>query len=830
MMKKYLAFVLTVLMMLFLVACGSSEQKDTDNSSTPTTEDLGLQPTNTNYTRDFDTATNQTISFRDITLQIPKDWSVVDEEDGVMYIQGKEESQLGWMCIELLAENVRESDLAGEALQAEIINAYSLTFGEVFDEFEVTNASYNSQSQLFFGNYEGSINGVTASFGICSFVENGALYNYVIPFADGDNYKYSLDVQEVVKSVSSLGANDNNDEIDFSSVEVVSYDSIITGKHSGEIVGLEAVIGTCEYYELLESYWFDLWYWSDQKQEYVNDEGFVINTDDGYSDLAIEPLRIFDSGDRIKMILEVGKDNSFAPSTHCIWFSLIGKGDLDDYDLSEKSESDNEKNTEATGDGNSNTSDITVRFETDYIDGDRLHITVFTKNNSEEVFAGNVYVTFYSADGKDRLGSDTIIVDELLPGRESWADIIVDAYRGTPKMTVDFSEVSFTAIKEVVSEIDLDATEITKSSYYWNFDGVSWYNDITDIAVYENGTCVVVLKDNPKEGGQFYASTIWSCGNDHGVDTVQVVDAKGTIIAVYGTGEMVSVSVSNGVIIAESNTSDKSQETGVTENQTEPASHNWNSGETTKKATCSETGIKTYTCLKCSEKKTESIPKTDHAYDGGKVSKNPTCTDVGKITYTCSACKAQYSEDIEKTAHDWDDGKVNNAATCTLEGTKEYHCTACGATKTESIPLIAHSFTDQIIDDKYLCENATFTTGTKYYYSCFCGAKGSETFSLDNRRTWISWYEIVADYDYTISYLDNNMSEKPYIKIRNNQIQFIINNVPRRFDITNDDIYIGNCNGCSIQFKYDETQYDIRYSNQDCYFFYYDDLVAAGII
>jgi len=223
------------------------------------------------------------------------------------------------------------------------------------------------------------------------------------------------------------------------------------------------------------------------------------------------------------------------------------------------------------------TSDITVRFETDYIDGDRLHITAFTKNNSEEVFAGNVYVTFYSADGKDRLGSDTIIVDELLPRRESWADIIVAAYRGTPKMTVDFSEVSFTPIKEVVSEIDLDATEKTKSSYYWNFDGVSWYNDITDIAVYENGTCVVVLKDNPKEGGQFYASTIWSCGNDHGVDSVQVIDKDGTIISVYGDGDMISVTpnssgkITSSVDVPSSDTTSSPETTASNNTNTTPA-------------------------------------------------------------------------------------------------------------------------------------------------------------------------------------------------------------------------------------------------------------------
>ncbi len=194
---------------------------------------------------------------------------------------------------------------------------------------------------------------------------------------------------------------------------------------------------------------------------------------------------------------------------------------------------DTEENEPDNTGSTANTSDIDVRFETDYIDGDRLHITVFTKNNSEETFSGNVYVTFYSADGKDRLGSDTIIVNELLPGRESWADIVVDSYRDTPKMTVDFSEVSFIPVKEVTAEVDSDATEKTKSSYYWNFDGVSWYNDITDIVVYTDGTCVVTVKKETKENGQFYAATIWSCGNDYGVEGVQVVDPDGKILAVY---------------------------------------------------------------------------------------------------------------------------------------------------------------------------------------------------------------------------------------------------------------------------------------------------------
>lgn len=441
-------------------------------------------------------------------------------------------------------------------------------------------------------------------------------------------------------------------------------------------------------------------------------------------------------------------------------------------------------------DSDATTSDIKVRFVTDHIDGDRLHIKVFTKNNSDATFSGNVYVTFYSADGKDRLGSDTIIVDELLPGRESWADIIVDAYRGTPKMTVDFSEVSFASMKNVIAEVDSDATKETKSSYYWNFDGVSWYKDITDIVAYKNGTCVVVLKDNPKEAGQFYASTIWSCGNDHGVDTVQVVDAKGTIIAVYGNGEMVSVLVSNGVIIAESNTSTEVQGTETTESQTTPSSHSWNNGETTKKATCSETGVKTYTCLKCSEQKIESIPKTDHNYDDGKVSKNPTCT---------------------------------------LEGVKEYRCATCGATKTELIPLVAHSYSKKIISDKYLLADATYTSGSVYYYSCICGAIGNKTFTTDDRIEWVSVSQLEHS-GFNCSFalpLPDDDPQYYWLKNYNTGTVYKIYGVPSE-TLVNGKIYTCNCNGYSIRIKSEKTE---SYSNyRDYFFFYYDDLVSAGII
>lgn len=52
-----------------------------------------------------------------------------------------------------------------------------------------------------------------------------------------------------------------------------------------------------------------------------------------------------------------------------------------------------------------------------------------------------------------------------------------------------------------------------------------------------------------------------------------------------------------------------------------------------------------------------------------------------------------------------------------------------------TIPQIKHVFDQQVIDNKFLCTNATYTSPAKYYYSCECGTKGTETFEYGNPLT-----------------------------------------------------------------------------------------------
>ena len=92
----------------------------------------------------------------------------------------------------------------------------------------------------------------------------------------------------------------------------------------------------------------------------------------------------------------------------------------------------------------------------------------------------------------------------------------------------------------------------------------------------------------------------------------------------------------------------------VIEKETETAvkhEHRYTSKVTTK-PTCTEEGVRTYTCV-CGYSYTEPIPATGHAYNGGVITTEPTCTSEGIKTFTCANCGKTYTEPVAKSAHNW---------------------------------------------------------------------------------------------------------------------------------------------------------------------------------
>lgn len=145
--------------------------------------------------------------------------------------------------------------------------------------------------------------------------------------------------------------------------------------------------------------------------------------------------------------------------------------------------------------------------------------------------------------------------------------------------------------------------------------------------------------------------------------------------------------------------------------------HKWNSGKITKAATCTTTGMKTYTCTSCGATRTEKIPAKGHKWNSGKITKAATCTATGVKTYTCTVCRKTKTEKIPALGHAWDHGVVTVQPTETSDGVRVTTCTRCKAKKTARIPAIGYPFVDVPSDSfawtpaKWAAENG-ITSGT----------------------------------------------------------------------------------------------------------------------
>lgn len=66
--------------------------------------------------------------------------------------------------------------------------------------------------------------------------------------------------------------------------------------------------------------------------------------------------------------------------------------------------------------------------------------------------------------------------------------------------------------------------------------------------------------------------------------------------------------------------------------------HTWDAGVVTKEPTCTEAGVKTYTCTTCGATKTEAIAALGHVWDAYTVTEHAVNGNDGEKTRTCSRC------------------------------------------------------------------------------------------------------------------------------------------------------------------------------------------------
>ena len=102
----------------------------------------------------------------------------------------------------------------------------------------------------------------------------------------------------------------------------------------------------------------------------------------------------------------------------------------------------------------------------------------------------------------------------------------------------------------------------------------------------------------------------------------------------------------------------------------------------------------------------------EHSYTS-TVTKEPTCTESGIRTYTCD-CEDTYQETIAALGHDFGEWEVTTPATCTSKGVETRYCSRCDATETREIDKLNHSYTAVVTNPT--CTEQGYTT-----YTCSCG-------------------------------------------------------------------------------------------------------------
>lgn len=134
--------------------------------------------------------------------------------------------------------------------------------------------------------------------------------------------------------------------------------------------------------------------------------------------------------------------------------------------------------------------------------------------------------------------------------------------------------------------------------------------------------------------------------------------------------------------------------------QTEALGHEWDEGTLTTAPTCTQDGVRTFRCTRCSEVKTETAAATGHI-----PGPEATCTQA----QVCLQCDAVLAEAL---GHDWDEGTTEQEATCLREGSVLYTCSRCDEVRRESTPKGSH--TPETVPGKAAtCTDDGLTEGSK---------------------------------------------------------------------------------------------------------------------
>ncbi|MCL2230583.1 MAG: hypothetical protein FWC01_05765 [Treponema sp.] len=139
-------------------------------------------------------------------------------------------------------------------------------------------------------------------------------------------------------------------------------------------------------------------------------------------------------------------------------------------------------------------------------------------------------------------------------------------------------------------------------------------------------------------------------------------------------------------------------------NTSSGCTHEWNAYLQTAAPTCTEAGIKTRTCKKCSDADTETEtgdPAQGHNWEYIEGSILPTCEEGGHGSRDCirSGCGiSDIDVDFSALGHKWGEWDVTEPPNCVFAGIKTKECEACEKEETDEVGIDENEHDIEVLD------------------------------------------------------------------------------------------------------------------------------------
>ena len=174
----------------------------------------------------------------------------------------------------------------------------------------------------------------------------------------------------------------------------------------------------------------------------------------------------------------------------------------------------------------------------------------------------------------------------------------------------------------------------------------------------------------------------------------------------------------------------------------ELGNHQFDDGAVTQEPTCTDPGVRTYTCDGCQGSYTQEISSTGHDMQQTAAAESPACEKPGKTAVlTCAnGCgHATGGTEIPALNHDMQQTEAEVPATCENPGKTAVLTCANGCGKTEGgseITATGHTWDNGVITKQPTCKE----TGIKTY-TCVSGCTKTEEVAKTNDHSFGQWFK-----------------------------------------------------------------------------------------